>query len=478
MAKHIVVVGGGITGLAAAYEAVTRADKMSGSLRVTVLEQSNRLGGKIKTHQTADFAVEAGPDSIFTRKSGGVELIKELGLGSEMVYSPPEMKTGILRRQRLFRLPPGMTFGLPTNLRTFAFNSLIPWAGKIRGLKDFALPPDMSPVDKSIGELLRRRIGDDLVNILAEPMLAGIHAGSIDRLSVNTVAPYLRKMEQENGSLIRAMLKQGKQSTKTGANDAKPPFVSFQNGLQQLVETLVATLKSHPEVQLRTQTAVTKVDKPQAGRFVLSLKNHLGQAESIEADAVLLCVPAFAARPLIPMEGEAYDWLLDIPYVSTAAVSLVYPVQAGSLNLDFTGFLVPRGEDDMITACTVVSSKWPKAVRNGAFVVRGYVGRDGEQQVMEQSDEAIIHHMKELVGKYFGVQEQPVWSVVDRWPQSMPQYLVGHGDRLKALFERLAQDLPGMYLAGAGYGGMGIPDCIRQGREAMKNCLALDQPAQ
>lgn len=187
---NIVVVGGGITGLAAAYEAVTNRE--SDSVNVMVLEQSDRFGGKIKTHQTADFAVEAGPDSIYTRKTDGVELIEELGLKSETIYSSTEMKTGILRHGRLFALPPGMTFGLPTKLSTFAFNSLIPLFGKIRGLRDLVLPSDTSTVDESVGELLRHRIGDDLVDILAEPMLAGIHAGNIDRLSVNTVAPCLK----------------------------------------------------------------------------------------------------------------------------------------------------------------------------------------------------------------------------------------------------------------------------------------------
>lgn len=472
MSINIVIIGGGITGLAAAYEAIT--NKENSSVNVVVLEQSDRFGGKIKTHQTTDFAVEAGPDSIYAKKPDGVELIEELGLKLETIYSSVDMKTGIIRHDRLFALPPGMTFGLPTNLSMFAFNSLIPLSGKVRGLADLVLPRDTSTADKSIGEILRRRIGDDLVNILAEPMLAGIHAGSIDRLSVNTVAPYLRKMEWENGSLIWAMLKKGKQSAKARTKGvATPPFVSFRNGLQQLVDTLVGKLQSDPTVTLRTKTYVTNVNKRPDGGFLVHLKNKDGRVEFLDAAAVLLCVPAYSARRLIPATDPIYDWLLEIPYVSTATVSLAYPIQAADLDLRFTGFLVPRGEDEMLTACTVVSRKWPEAVKNGLFVVRGYVGRDGEQQAVFKSDEEIIDHMKLQMRKHFGVTVNPTWSMVDRWPQSMPQYLVGHGERLKVLREKIHEHVPGMYLAGAGYDGMGIPDCVRQGRQAMKNCLGL-----
>ncbi|QSO52957.1 protoporphyrinogen oxidase [Alicyclobacillus curvatus] len=396
----------------------------------------------------------------------------------ETIYSSKEMKTGILRNDRLFTLPPGMTFGLPTKLSTFAFNSLIPLSGKIRGLGDLVLPKDTTTVDKSVGEILRRRIGDDLVNILAEPMLAGIHAGSIDRLSVNAVAPYLRKMERDNGSLIRAMLKQGKQSAKSSKKGVSTPsFVSVRNGLQQLVDTIVEKLQSVPEVALRTKADVTQVvDRPDGG-FQVRLNNEGGREESLEADAVLLCVPAFSARRLIPATDPEFDWLLEIPYVSTATVSLAYPIQMADLDLRFTGFLVPRGEDEMLTACTVVSRKWSRAVRNGFFVVRGYVGRDGEQQAMGKPDEEIIDHMKAQMRKHFGVTVDPIWSIVDRWPQSMPQYLVGHGEKLKDLREKISEHVPGMYLAGAGYDGMSISDCIRQGRQAMKNCLSLKTDA-
>lgn len=472
MTKKVVIVGGGITGLAAAYEAGNTLGRGIGSVQVTVLEQSDRFGGKIKTHQGTDFTVEAGPDSIYTRKPGGVELIEELGLGSALIHSPAEMKTGILRHNRLFKLPPGMTFGLPTKLSTFAFNSLIPLSGKFRSLRDLVLPPDTSGADKSVGELLRRRIGDDVVNILAEPMLAGVYAGSIDRLSVNAVAPYLRKMEQENSSLIRAMLKQGKQAAKANAKGrAKGSFVSFKEGLQVLVDALVEKLQSDESVQLRKKTCVTKVEKLAHGEFALSLTNENGRQETLVADAVILCVPAFAAKRLIPATGAMYDWLLNIPYVSTAAVSLAYPVHAMDLNNPFTGFLVPRGEDEMLTACTVVSSKWPEAVKSGFFVVRGYIGRDGEQQALNKTDMEVIRHMDERVRRHFGIKISPVWSTVDRWPQAMPQYLVGHGEKLQALQQSLTKDVPNMYLAGAGYNGMGIPDCIRQGRQAMKNLL-------
>ncbi|QQE79119.1 protoporphyrinogen oxidase [Alicyclobacillus sp. SO9] len=467
--KNIVIVGGGITGLAAAYEAVSRAKKENRPVRVTVLEQSHRFGGKIKSHETDDFVIEAGPDSIYTKKQGGMELIRELGLESDVVYSPTEMKTGILRRGNLFPLPPGMTFGLPTNIRSFAFNSLIPLSGKLRGLWDFLLPRDKDEEDKTIGKMLRRRIGNDLVDILAEPMLAGIHAGSVDRLSLNTVAPYLKKMEQDNRSLIRAMLKQGKASAASTAAK-KPAFVSLKHGLQQLIDTLVDTLQA--DVTLRTNASVTNIERTQTGKFRLYHRDDAGNKEKLDADSVLLCVPAFAAKRLIPAPSQPiYEWLQQIPYVSTAAVSLVYPVKESEMELPYTGFLVPRGEDTILTACTVVSSKWSHSSHNGNIIVRGYVGRDGEHRGMAKSDKAIIKHVDEKMREYFGFTVNPVWSKVDRWPHAMPQYLVGHGEKLAKLRRQLAQDVPGMYLAGAGYNGMGIPDCIRQGREAMRECM-------
>lgn len=264
-------------------------------------------------------------------------------------------------------------------------------------------------------------------------------------------------MERENGSLIGAMLKQRKQSAKSGPKGgATSSFVSFRNGLQQLVDTIVAKLQSVPEITLHTKADVTKVVKRSDGGFLVNLNNEAGQEESLAADTILLCVPAFSARGLIPATDPIYDWLLQIPYVSTAAVSLAYPVQTADFGLRFTGFLVPRGEDEMLTACTVVSTKSPDAVKNGVFVVRGYVGRDGAQQALGKPDEEIIEHMKALVRRHFRITVNPVWSTVDRWPQSMPQYLVGHGEKLKVLREKISEHVPGMYLAGAGYDGMGF----------------------
>lgn len=462
--------------MAAAYEAALGTDSEAGRPKVTLLEQSDRFGGKIKTHKSDDFVIESGPDSIYTRKSGGLELVRELGLDSELVYSPANLKTGILRNGKVYSIPPGMSFGLPTNLRPFIFNSLIPFKGKVRGLLDFLLPADTTEGDKSIGDMLRRRIGDDLVNILAEPMLAGIYAGNINRLSVEAVAPYLRDMEQSNRSLVGAMLKQGKaaraasrRQQSTPAGKPRGVFVALTEGLEQLVDTLEDKLR--PLVNLRKQTSVIQVRREDNGTFNLALRTSDGQTEQLAADAVIITVPAFAARRLIPAQGKTYDQLLDIPYVSSGTVSLVYPQRVEETRLPFTGFLVPRGEDEMLTACTVVSSKWPGSSRSGQIIVRGYIGRDGEEASLGKTDDVIVNHVKRQMQRYLGLSGNPVWQAVDRWPQSMPQYLVGHNDRVAAIRKQLALDVPLLYLAGAGYGGLGIPDCITQGRDAMKACL-------
>ncbi|MHB1685534.1 MAG: protoporphyrinogen oxidase [Bacilli bacterium] len=472
--RHVVILGGGITGLTVAFRLLESSKKLSIPLRCTICEQDNRLGGKIQTHQSDEYTVEFGPDSIFTRKRGGVELIRTLDLESEKVPVRSGSSAYVLHKSRLRQLPPGMSYGVPTDLGAMAQTPLLSPLGKIRALADLFLPSADPGEDLSVGDFLRRRLGDELVDVIAAPLLAGIHAGDIDRLSLDATMPLLRSMSEQHRSLILGAMAQSQARSKNGSKQdpPQPMFVTLRDGLESLVDRLAERLDGFAEVRLNTRA--TGVRHGVDGRYEVTVQSQVQSADQDEvltADAVVVTIPAFAAATVLTSLNVDSGLLSSIRYVSTATVTLGYAGNVLPPEMTASGFVVPPGEKRVLTACTFVSNKWPHAVRNGHTLIRCYLGRDGDESSVHWSDEQMEEAVRGDLSQILGINAAPETVLISRWMDAMPQYDVGHLNRIKEI-DRQVAGYPGLVLAGAAYRGVGIPDCVVDAARAAENVLA------
>ncbi|GGJ05937.1 protoporphyrinogen oxidase [Alicyclobacillus cellulosilyticus] len=476
MTARIVILGGGITGLAAAFAIKERSEADGLAVRCTVLEASPQWGGKIETHREAGFILEGGPDSLLARKPAGLQLIRRLGLEAEVVpMDPGAHRTWIVRGGKLVPMPHGTSMGIPVDIPAFLRNQLISARGKARALMDLCLPApgraEPEANDEALGALLRRRFGDEMVDWLFEPLLAGIYAGAIDELSLLATFPQLARYETEHGSLIRgAAAERQRQLRDVPAAAAHPAsgrsaFVTLRSGLRTLVERLYDVLYEWADLQpgTRAQSLVRAAD----GSY--RIRTERGE---IVADAVLVTTPAGAAAPLLSALTPTAQRLARIRYVSTATVALAYPADQVRLPAHGSGFLVPRAEGAYISACTFVSSKWPHTTPAGYVVLRCYVGRAGQEEGLADSDAAMVRRVREDLERLLGVTAWPWFHRVVRWPHAMPQYAVGHRRLVAEVEQDLARTAPGVFLAGGGYHGVGIPDCIAAGERAAQAILS------
>lgn len=463
---HAVVVGGGITGLAAAYYLVQKASQKKLPLTITLLEREKQLGGKIKTQRQDGFIIEQGPDSFLRRKPAVIQLSQELGLDKAWVPTGPlASRTYIVHQGELHPLPGGMMFGIPIRWKPFLKTGLIsPW-GKARALFDLFLPKQLVDKDESLGHFLRRRLGHQVVERITEPLLSGIYAGDLYALSLQATFPQFKALEEKYGSLIRGMKnsQQQAQPQQTDQNIPNSTFLSFQNGLFSLVEALKARLEN--SVQFRLSTAVHAISKTDDGYTLL-----LNQGETLKADLLILATPAYVTANLFE-EQALQRKLEEIPYISVANVVLAFDQHPPDVHLDASGFLVPRKEKFTLTASTWTSSKWPHTAPQGKVLIRAYLGRDGEEHLLEKEDQELVDLVRKELKQLTGLNQTPSFWMVNRWPRSMPQYQVGHLERLQFIAQFLHQHYPGVFLAGAGYRGVGIPDCIAQGEEAANQAV-------
>jgi oxygen-dependent protoporphyrinogen oxidase len=464
-AHKVIVIGGGITGLSAAYYIQKQARSENVPISIELFEHDNRFGGKIQTFQQDGFTMEGGPDSFLARKEAATELIKELGLGDELVeMNPNSKKTYIHHQGRLERLPGGMILGIPTEIKPFALTNLLSPIGKLRAGMDLVLPKGDSERDESLGGFLRRRFGTELVDHIVEPLLSGIYAGDANVLSLKATFPQFKAMETKYRSLIRGVVAQrkGAASKITESQARQSMFLSLKNGLESLIDALVSYLKEH-DVLLHHSTGVTKINCTEgvASRY----RVELDTGEAIYADAVIVTTPAHDAAQLlsnlIPVEP-----LERIPYVSVATILLAFNKTEIQHALDGTGFLIPRKEKRTITACTWASSKWLHVAPEDKALIRCYVGRAGDQKHLGWTDEEMVSRVREDIHEIMGLDTDPLFMKVIRWNQAMPQYLVGHLERLNEIETELALHHPGISVAGAGYYGLGLPDCIVHGQKA------------
>ncbi|MDB5083544.1 MAG: protoporphyrinogen oxidase [Bacilli bacterium] len=470
---QVAIIGGGITGLSAAYYIEKRIRENGLNARCVLLEADSQLGGKVQTKKRDGFVMEKGPDSFLARKRAAVNLIRELGMEQDLVgTNPAGRKSYILHKGELHRIPAGLSIGVPTQFVPFATTKLLSMAGKVRAGFDLLLPRGLSG-DQSLGQFLERRLGKEVVDRIAEPLLAGIYAGDLRKLSLRATFPQYETLERKYGSLIRGMLAQAKaektpaQNEQGGVSEGgsvlpQSAFLSLKGGLSQLVNRLAESLQL---TDIHTLAKVESIEICPEGYRV-----NVQNGDPVAADAVVLTAPAYEVAKVLGNTMEA-DPLEKIPYVSVATVILAYPQDEFNFPLAGSGFVVPRSEGRTITACTWVSNKWLHTAPPGHVLIRCYVGRSGDESIVDESDEEIIKRVRHDLAEVMQIQSEPLFSLVTRWKQAMPQYTVGHLDRIEAFRDKAAAKHPGLFFGGAGFTGLGIPDCIVQGEQLSNQVL-------
>ncbi|HZP90784.1 MAG TPA: protoporphyrinogen oxidase [Actinomycetota bacterium] len=447
MSRRVVVVGGGVAGLATAYRLAGGsggAHAVPSDLDVVVLEAEGSPGGKVRSVDVAGIEVEAGPDSLLARKPAGVELCRELGLGPEL-EAPASSTTLIWTDRGLLPFPSG-PFGITTDLGELWRWPGMSRRGKVRAAMDLLRRPAPPGSDGSLGALLRRRLGDEATERLVAPLLGGLFAADVDALSVRATFPELESWERDHGSLIR-----GARAAARIARDraAGPIFLRPRGGLRRLTDALCAALG--PE-RVRCGVRVERIEPKGSGYSVWA------GGEVWAADSVVIAAPAFVAADLLEgLAPVAARELASVPHVSTAVAVLVYPEGSASALPDSSGFVVPRGRLAM-TACTFVSRKWPDEALGDRAVVRCFVGSAGVEDVAFAPEEDIVWGVSRQLAALLPLPDRPEGARVVRWPTAMPQYEVGHLERVDRIERALP---PGMFVVGQTYRGVGIPDCIR-----------------
>ncbi len=457
---HVVIVGGGITGLSAAYQLQKLRQQAGTSLRVTLLEAEDRLGGKVGTVHQEGFLIDTGPDSFLAQKPWAVQLCRELGMEGEII-SPSARRFFMLIGGKMHAVPYELVSLVPSRPEALWKASFISLWGKLRASLEGLIPARRDLSDESLGSFMRRRFGREFAVKFAEPLMAGVHAGHPDRLSMSAVYPMYWEMERKYGSLTRGLmhLRRQRQSSGKGKQE-QSPFVALRYGMGSLVERLVQSLR---EVEMRLSTAVTGVDPLADGRVQVRVQG----AEPLEADAVILTTPAYTTADwLQPYLPETARLLREIPYASTAVVSLAYRRESIEHPLEGSGFLVPRTEPLPITGCTWSSSKWEGRAPDGMVLLRVFIGYAGAAEIVEQQwDDLLARVAHDALQPLLGIRSDPVMTQVNRWLKAMPQYEVGHLQRLERI-ERSLTAYPFIVLAGSAYRGVGVPDCVKQGRES------------
>jgi len=468
----VVIVGGGISGLATAFALQEQAAAAGLSIRCTVLESGPTWGGKIQTHRTDGLIADAGPDSFLSQKPAGLELCRKLGLSDQLINTNETGKKAfVLSRGRLHELPEGLITFVPSQLGPFLRSGLLSWMGLARMGLDVMIPRGPAGGDESLASFFRRRFGAQAFERVLEPLMAGIYAGDAEQMSLKATFPRFLELEQQYGSIIRGMAAARKKAPPpSGAGPKRTMFVSLKSGLGDLVSALAARL-AQQGVDLRLGCAVdaVRVRSHQLGRWMYDL--NLRDGSAISAESLVLATPAYVAadllRPLTPIAGGLLEM---IPYASTGTVSMAFPASAVARAVQGFGFIVPRAEARELIAATWTSLKWPHRAPADQVLIRCYIGGVGRDGILQQDDAAILKIVRAELASLCGLTAEPLYTEVNRWWKAMPQYTIGHLDRLTQLDAALSR-YGGLVLTGAGYRGVGIPDCIRDGAVAAEKVV-------
>ncbi len=443
---RVVIVGGGISGLATAHYLHRRLDA---GVQLTLIEGAPQLGGKIATRRVGGHLVDTGPDALLVRSPTMAALLDDLGLTDQLV--PPAVQgVHVWSRGRLRRLPPGTLFGVPDRLLPLLRSRLVSPAGLARAGMDLVLPRRRAlSRDPSVAELVGPRLGSQVFGRLVEPLLGGVYAGQAGELSARSTVPDIAALARGNRSLYLGLRRLRRHAPPASGG---PALLTLAGGLVRLVEALAAPLAGD---DLRPDTAARLVARVGAGYRV-----ELVDGRSIVADVVVLATPAFVtARLLAELAPAVATVLAGVPYADVATIWLAYPRSAVHRRLDGTGFLVPPREGKLLVGCSWSSAKWPHLADDTVVLIRCMVGRHGDRRWLSMPDDILLRRVHDELVDAMGLTAGPVHTHIQRWPQALPQYLVGHQDRLDAVDAAL-HHLPGLYLTGAAYRGVGVASCI------------------
>jgi oxygen-dependent protoporphyrinogen oxidase len=448
----VVVVGGGTAGLATAYQLHQLG------VPFLLLEAGARVGGVIFSEPVGDYVIDGGPDSLLIQKPEAIKLCQEVGLGDRLVPTKPPRLAYIQRGGRLHALPEGSVLGIPTRVGPFIRTSLFTWPGKLRMGAEMFVPRKENDDDESVGGFMRRRFGTEAVDYIAEPLLAGIHAGDVDRLSVKALFPRFTAAEREHGSLLRAFRRQPRPP-----GSADGVFRSLPGGLSELVQAIERTL---PADSIVRNAAVEHIDRDGETLVVRSAR------ETFRSSAVVLATPAYATAPMIRTLAPALARHCDeIPYASAVTVAMAFRREAVGHPLNGSGFVVPRAEKTGILAGSWLSSKWPNRAPEGRALMRAFIGDARDPRALERTDDELIAIAIGALAPLLHISGTPELTRVYRWPRSNAQHVVGHLDRMAAMERELAAQ-PGLYVTGSAYRGVGIPDCVADGRATARQVAA------
>jgi oxygen-dependent protoporphyrinogen oxidase len=438
----VIIIGGGISGLSTAWH-LTRAGIPS-----TLIEARPRLGGVIETRHVQGCVIEAGPDSFLAAKPAAMDLIRELGLAGEVIGSNDHLRqTYVWKSGRLVALPDGLMLMVPTRVLPMAATPLLGWSTKFRMAREWFHRTRGRIPDESVASFIETHYGREAVDYLAEPLLSGIYGGDPEALSVRSVLPTFVELEEKYGSLARGVLAERKKA----AQPSRPPlFQTLRSGLATMTEALARGIGSR--VIHGTAEAVEPGYRVRVN------------GQWLETDHVVLACEAHRAAPLAAgVDPRAGELLASVPYSSSMTLALAFDEREFRPRHQGFGFLVPRKERRRLVACTYAGTKFPHRTPPGTIVLRCFLGGAGDAGVLAESDEAVIATVSEELREIVGLAAAPKFTCICRWPRSMAQYTVGHQERIAELEARLPA---GLHLAGNAYHGIGIPDCIRMGKEA------------
>ena len=455
----VVVVGGGMSGLATAHFIHRRLGE---GVQITLVEAEPQLGGKVATQEFGGHLVDTGPDALLMRVPAMATLLKDLGFNDQLV-APASLGAHVWSRGRLRRLPTGTLFGVPDRLVPLVKSQLLSPMGLVRAALDLVLPRNRSlSDDPSIADLVAPRLGAQVFDRLVEPLLGGVHAGRAAELSARSTVPEIAALARKNRSLYLGLRRLRHHAAPSSGG---PVLITLAGGLVRLIEALAAQLG---KADVRLNTNVSLVARDGAGYRV-----DLADGQSIAADAVVLATPAFvSSRLLTDVAPDVATVLDEIPYVDVATIWLAYPPSAMGRPLDGTGFLIPPEEGKLLVGCTWSSAKWPHLHDDNLVLIRCMVGRRGDTRWLSMDDQALVSGVHDELVESMGLTSGPIHQSIQRWPNGMPQYVVGHQNRLDAMKASLSR-LPGLYLTGAAFRGVGLASCVADAERTAKEVTTL-----
>ncbi|WP_425255537.1 protoporphyrinogen oxidase [Mammaliicoccus sciuri] len=455
MSKRIAIIGAGITGLSAAH--YLRRDYPDAE--IDVYEQSDRVGGKIKTYRKDGYTIELGPESYLGRKTIMTELAEEIGIADDLVTN----KTGqsyIYSHNKLYPIPGGSIMGIPTEIKPFLKTQLISPAAKLRAGLDYFLPVKPMHTDISIGHFFRQRLGDEVLENLIEPLMAGIYGANIDKLSLKTTFPHFKEQEEKEGGLIKGMIAQKAKNNadKKVTVEPKGQFKQFKHGLESFIQTLRESLEEKG-VQIHLNAPVQNLEEKD-NKTVLTINN-----EEHEYDGVIVTIPHQHFVKWFE-DDLKLDYFNYMPSTSVATVVMAFDKDQVVNDKDGTGFVIARTSDTAITACTWTNKKWPHTTPEGKVLLRAYVGKPGSNIIHHKDEEQLKQVALNDLNKIMTIKGEPEFFIVTKLPHSMPQYEVGHIDRIRDIQEHIDQNYQNLIITGASFDAVGLPDCVQMAKNA------------